>query len=89
MVGVGELGIGLLSVGQGSADLGELRAWACCDGDDGSGQRTGRDNAPGEHAAGYVSVFSKELTGLRAYVAARMRGTGRIRQVAVLVCRSR
>ena len=64
LVGVGELEMGLLSVGQGSADLGELWAWACCDGDNGSGQRTGRDNAPGEHAAGWVSVFPKELMGL-------------------------
>jgi len=40
----------LLGIGEGCADLGELRAWAGYGRDNGASQRAGRYNAPGEHA---------------------------------------
>ena len=66
LVGVGELEIGLLSVGQGCPDLGELWAWACGDGDDGSGERAGRDNAPGKHAEGNCERVFEAIDGVRS-----------------------
>lgn len=49
-VGVGELST--LGIGEGGPDLGELGLWASDGGDEGSGKRASRYNAPGEHAGG-------------------------------------
>lgn len=72
-VGVGKLG--LLSCGEGGADLGELWLESGCCGDDGSSQRAGRYNASGQHAASLLDGGAISI-GWVAYVAALIRGYG-------------